>query len=97
MQWGEVGYIPGKPDISWTTKFCISVLYFKKVVLIYSHHVLHQVTEQIALLERWVEFDQCFGCLGDWLTLAEEKVRHEVYGSTLEEVASFGAVLEVRR
>ena len=43
-----------------------------------------------------MEFDQCYGCLGDWLAQAEEKVGRETYGSTLEEVASFGAVLEVR-
>ncbi|KAL5468698.1 hypothetical protein EMCRGX_G029806 [Ephydatia muelleri] len=45
----------------------------------------------MAMLERWVEFNKCFGCLGDWLTLAEEQVGRETYGSTLEEVA---AILE---
>ena len=45
------------------------------------------------MLERWVEFNKCFGCLGDWLTLAEEQVGRETYGSTVEEVE---AILEVR-
>ena len=45
---------------------------------------------------QWVEFDQCCGCLGDWLAQAKEKIMHEAYGSTLDEVASFGAALEVR-
>ena len=60
----------------------------------------YQLVEQMAFFElcaaQWIEFDRCCGCLGDWLTLAEEKVGREVYGSTLDEVASFGAVLEVR-
>ena len=61
---------------------------------IYGHYLLDvYVTEQIAMLERWVEFNKCFGCLGDWLTLAEEQVGLETYGSTLEEVE---AILEVR-
>ena len=60
-----------------------------------------QAGEQMAFLElctaQWAEFHQCCGCLGDWLAQAKEKVGREAYGSTLEEVASFGAVLEVRR
>ena len=43
-----------------------------------------------------MEFERCYSCLGEWLTQAEEKIMHEAYGSTLDEVASFRAALEVR-
>eukprot|EP00731_Ephydatia_muelleri_P022154 Em0014g745a len=59
------------------------------------HVTCSRVSKQKAFLEGWVEFERCYSCLGEWLTQAEEKIMHEAYGSTLDEVASFRAALEL--